>query len=131
VGERNCASSNFGLAIRAPQPRDLLSKPNTTASGHEYRDLSEESVRRTGQMCNWHWRERLKKRSSHDARNLLTSMGPQTGDAEAERLYLLSETQRSTSDEEAVQRTLDDLRKFGPQARGWSRRCYRLETCIC
>ena len=41
-------------------------------------------------------------------------MGAQTGDAEAERLYLLSETERSTSDEEAVQRTLNELRQFGP-----------------
>ena len=41
-------------------------------------------------------------------------MGAQTGDAEAERLYLLSETQRSTSDEEAVERTLNELRRFGP-----------------
>jgi soluble lytic murein transglycosylase len=51
---------------------------------------------------------------SHDARQLLTSMGVQTADAEAERLYLLSETERSTSDEEAVQRTLNELRQFGP-----------------
>ncbi len=54
--------------------------------------------------------------NSKDARKLLTSMGVQTGDAEAERLYLLSETQRSTSDsdEEAVERTLNELRQFGP-----------------
>ncbi len=55
-----------------------------------------------------------KSGSSHDARKVLTSMGAQTGDAEAERLYLLSETARSTSDEEAVQRTLNELRQFGP-----------------
>jgi soluble lytic murein transglycosylase len=55
-----------------------------------------------------------KSASSHDARQLLLSMGVQQGDAEAERLYLLSETERSTSDEEAVQRTLNDLRQFGP-----------------
>jgi len=55
-----------------------------------------------------------KSGSSQDARKILTSMGAQTGDAEAERLYLLSETARSTSDEEAVQRTLNDLRQFGP-----------------
>jgi soluble lytic murein transglycosylase len=52
--------------------------------------------------------------SSKDARKILTSMGPQTGDAEAQRLYLLSETERSTSDEDAVQRTLNELRQFGP-----------------
>jgi len=57
-----------------------------------------------------------KSGQSHDARKLLTSMGAQTGDAEAERLYLLSETQRSTSDEEAVQRTLNELRQFGPSS---------------
>jgi soluble lytic murein transglycosylase len=51
---------------------------------------------------------------SPDARKILTAMGVQQGDAEAERLYLLSETERSTSDEEAVQRTLNDLRQFGP-----------------
>jgi len=55
-----------------------------------------------------------KSGSSHDARKLLTSMGAQNGELEAERLYLLSETARSTSDEDAVQRTLNDLRQFGP-----------------
>ena len=57
-----------------------------------------------------------KSGSSHDARKLLTSMGAQTGDLEAERLYLLSETARSTSDEDAVQRTLNELRTFGPSS---------------
>jgi len=52
--------------------------------------------------------------SDKEARQILLAMGVQTGDAEAERLYLLSETARSTSDEEAVQRTLNDLRQFGP-----------------
>src|SRR5208282_5619709 len=52
--------------------------------------------------------------NSKEARKILTAMGAQTGDAEAERLYLLSETQRSTDDEEAVQRTLNELRQFGP-----------------
>ena len=57
-----------------------------------------------------------KNERSHDARQVLISMGAQTGDAEAERLYLLSETARSTSDEEAVQRTLNELRQFGPSS---------------
>src|ERR1019366_1232560 len=57
-----------------------------------------------------------KSGNSREARQILTSMGAQTGDAEAERLYRLSETQRSTSDEEAVQRTLNDLRQFGPSS---------------
>ncbi len=41
-------------------------------------------------------------------------MGAQQGDAEAERLYLLSETARSTSDENAVLETVSQLRQFGP-----------------
>jgi soluble lytic murein transglycosylase len=53
---------------------------------------------------------------SSDARHILTAMGTQTGDAEAERLYLLSETERSTSDEDAVQKTLNELRQFGPSS---------------
>jgi soluble lytic murein transglycosylase len=55
-----------------------------------------------------------KSGSSHDARQLLLAMGVQTGDFEAERLYLLSETARSISDENAVQTTLNELRQFGP-----------------
>ncbi len=51
---------------------------------------------------------------SHDARQLLTSIGVQQGDAEAERLYLLSETARSTSDENAHLQTVNQLRQFGP-----------------
>ena len=51
---------------------------------------------------------------SQDARRLLTSMGAQQGDPEAERLYLLSETARSASDEKAVLETVNQLRQFGP-----------------
>jgi len=53
---------------------------------------------------------------SREARQILLAMGAQTGDAEAQRLYLLNETARSNSDEEAVQRTLNDLRQFGPSS---------------
>ena len=53
---------------------------------------------------------------SHDAKQLLHSMGTQSGDDEAERLYLLSETARSTSDENAVLETLNQLRQFGPSS---------------
>ena len=51
---------------------------------------------------------------SPDARRLLNSMGAQQGDAEAQRLYLLSETARSTSDEKSVLETVNQLRQFGP-----------------
>src|SRR5207253_2408888 len=55
-----------------------------------------------------------KNSGDKEARQILTSMGAQTGDAEAERLYLLSETEHTSNDEEAVQRTLNELRQFGP-----------------
>ncbi len=51
---------------------------------------------------------------TRDARQILTAMGTQTGDAEAQRLYLLNETARSNNDDDDVQRTLAQLRQFGP-----------------
>jgi len=53
------------LGIRARHPSAAAApicypKPNTTR-GPMSTALSKKSVRRTGQMCNWHWRERLKK----------------------------------------------------------------------
>ena len=53
---------------------------------------------------------------SHDARQLLNSLGALQGDAEAQRLYLLSETARSSSDENAVLQTVNELRQFGPSS---------------
>lgn len=53
---------------------------------------------------------------SRDARQLLTSMGVQVGDAEAQRLFLLGEAERSTNDENAVLQTLVQLRQFGPSS---------------
>jgi soluble lytic murein transglycosylase len=51
---------------------------------------------------------------SKEAHHILIAMGVQQGDAEAERLYLLSETERSASDEDAVLRRLTELRLYGP-----------------
>ncbi|HUM06319.1 MAG TPA: transglycosylase SLT domain-containing protein [Terriglobales bacterium] len=51
---------------------------------------------------------------SREAQQLLTAIGPQTGDAEAQRLFLLGEAERSSNDEPAVQKTLAQLRQFGP-----------------
>jgi soluble lytic murein transglycosylase len=97
---------------------DLLFKAKRYSdAAHDYRDLiNEEKVspadRPEVQLALAGALEKSDR--SRDARQILTSMGTQTGDAEAERLYLLSETARSTSDEEAVQRTLNELRQFGP-----------------
>jgi soluble lytic murein transglycosylase len=109
----------LGISGSVPERRtraDLLFKAKHYAdAAHDYRDLVDEVSATDRPQIQLALAGALEKSgSSHDARKLLTSMGVQTGDAEAERLYLLSETQRSTSDEEAVQRTLGELRQFGP-----------------
>ena len=97
---------------------DLLFKSKHYAdAAHDYRDLVEEvspADRPQIQLALAGALEKTGGSNSKEARKILTAMGAQTGDAEAERLYLLSETQRSTDDEEAVQRTLNELRQFGP-----------------
>jgi soluble lytic murein transglycosylase len=95
---------------------DLLFKArHYSEAAHDYHDLVEEVSPADRPDVQLALAGALEKSDrSHDARQLLTGMGTQHGDAEAERLYLLSETQRSTSDEEAVQRTLNELRQFGP-----------------
>ncbi|MGD0413814.1 MAG: transglycosylase SLT domain-containing protein [Terriglobales bacterium] len=95
---------------------DLLFKArHYSEAAHDYHDLVEEVSPADRPDVQLALAGALEKSDrSHDARQILTAMGTQQGDAEAERLYLLSETQRSTSDEEAVQRTLNELRQFGP-----------------
>jgi soluble lytic murein transglycosylase len=97
---------------------DLLFKARRYSdAAHDYHDLVEEVTPTDRPAVQLALASALEKSDrSHDARQLLLSMGAQTGDAEAERLYLLSETARSTSDEEAVQRTLNELRQFGPSS---------------
>src|SRR6202140_617082 len=95
---------------------DLLFKAkHYSDAAHDYHDLVEEVTPSDRPEVQLALAVALEKSDrSQDARQILTAMGAQTGDAEAERLYLLSETARSTSDEEAVQRTLNELRQFGP-----------------
>jgi soluble lytic murein transglycosylase len=96
---------------------DLLFKAkHYSEAAHEYRDLVNEASPADRPQMQLALAGALEKSggNSSEARRILTAMGAQTGDAEAERLYLLSETARSTNDEEAVQRTLNDLRQFGP-----------------
>jgi soluble lytic murein transglycosylase len=95
---------------------DLLFKAKRYSdAAHDYKDLVEEVSPANRPEVQLALAGALEKSDrSHDARQILTAMGVQNGDAEAERLYLLSETERSTSDEEAVQRTLNELRQFGP-----------------
>jgi soluble lytic murein transglycosylase len=97
---------------------DLLFKAKHYAdAAHDYQDLLDEVNAASKLELQLLLAAALEKSGrSHDARQILTSMGPQTGDAEAHRLYLLSETERSTSDEDAVNRTLDELRQFGPSS---------------
>jgi soluble lytic murein transglycosylase len=95
---------------------DLLFKAKHYAdAAHDYRELVNEVSPADRPQIQLALAGALEKSGgSRDARQILAAMGAQTGDAEAERLYLLSETERSTSDEEAVQRTLNQLRQFGP-----------------
>ena len=95
---------------------DLLFKAkHYSDAARDYRDLVAEvsgADRMTVQLALASALE--KTNGDKEVREILTSMGAQTGDAEAERLYLLSETAHTSNDEEAVQRTLNDLRQFGP-----------------
>jgi soluble lytic murein transglycosylase len=96
---------------------DLLFKAkHYSDAAHDYHDLVTEASPADRPAVQLALAGALEKSDrSHDARQVLTAMGVQNaGDAEAERLYLLSETERSTSDEDAVQRTLTELRLFGP-----------------
>ena len=95
---------------------DLLFKAkHYSEAAHEYRDLVAEVSAADRAAVQLALASALDKNSGDkEARQILTSMGPQTGDAEAERLYLLSETEHTSNDEEAVQRTLNELRQFGP-----------------
>jgi soluble lytic murein transglycosylase len=85
---------------------------------HDYHDLLDEVSPTERPLVNLALAAAMEKNGrSQDARQVLTTMGVQNaGDAEAQRLYLLSETERSTSDEDAVQRTLNELRQFGPSS---------------
>ncbi len=105
------------LAERRTRADLLFKAKHYSDAAHDYRELVEAVSPADRPEVQLKLAGALEKSgSSHDARKLLTSMGAQAGDAEAERLYLLSETARSTSDEEAVQRTLNELRQFGPSS---------------
>ena len=113
----------FGISGSIAERRtraDLLFKAKRYSdAAHDYRELLNEdqlSPEERPQMQLALAGALEKSGRSHDARQILLAMGAQTGDAEAQRLYLLSETERSTSDEEAVQRTLNELRQFGPSS---------------
>ena len=103
------------VAERRTRADLLLKAKHYSDAAHDYRDLVEEVSPAERPQVQLALAGALEKSDhSRDGRQILTSMGVQTGDAEAERLYLLSETERSTSDEDAVQRTLNELRQFGP-----------------
>jgi len=104
-----------GLAERRTRADLLFKARHYSDAASEYHDLLDQvsaTDRPTVQLTLAS--ALLKNDRSRDARQILTSMGAQTGDAEAQRLYLLNETARSTNDDDAVQRTLGQLREFGP-----------------
>lgn len=104
-----------GLAERRTRADLLLKTKHYADAASEYRELEDQVGPAERPGVRLALATALEKSGrSRDARQVLTSMGQQTADAEAQRLYLLSETARSTSDEEAMQRTLSQLRQFGP-----------------
>jgi soluble lytic murein transglycosylase len=106
------------LAERRTRADLLLKAKHYSDAAHDYRILVDEVGPNDRSDVHLELAAALEKSgSSRDARHILTAMGAQSvGDAEAKRLYLLSETERSTSDEEAVQNTLTELRQFGPSS---------------
>ena len=95
---------------------DLLFKTrHYNEAANAYRDLLNETAPANRTDLQLALATALEKSGrSHDARQLLNSLGALQGDGEAERLYLLSETARSTSDENAVIETVNRLRQYGP-----------------
>jgi soluble lytic murein transglycosylase len=103
------------LAERRTRADLLFKTKHYTEAANDYRDLVNEPAAPERIEIQLAFATSLEKSGhSQDARHLLTSMGAQQGDAEAERLYLLSETARSTSDENSVLETVNQLRQFGP-----------------
>ena len=104
-----------GLAERRTRADLLFKARRYSDAAEEYRDLLDEVGPTERPGLQLILATSLEKSGrSRDARQIVTAMGPQTGDAEAQRLYLLSETARSTNDEDTMQRTLNQLRQFGP-----------------
>jgi len=105
-----------GSAAERRTRADLLFKAkHYSEAAHDYRELLDEASPANRPELQLLLATSLEKSGrSHDARQLLTSIGKQEGDAEAERLYLLSETAHSTNDERAVLETLNELRQYGP-----------------
>ena len=95
---------------------DLLFKTkHYSEAANDYRELLNEATSANRTELQLALATTLEKCGrSHEARQLVISMGAQQGDDEAERLYLLSETARSTSDENAVLATVNQLRQYGP-----------------
>jgi soluble lytic murein transglycosylase len=107
-----------GSAAERRTRADLLLKAkHYDEAAHDYRDLVQEASladRPEVQLALASSLEKSGGNDSKEAHHILIAMGVQQGDAEAERLYLLSETERSASDEDAVQRRLTELRQYGP-----------------
>jgi soluble lytic murein transglycosylase len=104
-----------GLSERRTRADLLFKARRYSDAAAEYRDLLNEVSAADRPTVQLTLATALQKNDrSRDARQLLTSMGPQGGEAEAQRLYLLNETARSANEEDVMQRTLAQLREFGP-----------------
>jgi soluble lytic murein transglycosylase len=105
------------VAERRTRADLLLKAKHYDEAAHDYRDLVQAvspADRAEVQLALAAALEKSGGNDSKEAHHILIAIGVQQGDAEAERLYLLSETERSASDEDAVQRRLTELRLYGP-----------------
>jgi soluble lytic murein transglycosylase len=116
-GELRKLGVSGSAAERRTRADLLLKAKHYDEAAHDYRELVQEVSpvdRPEVQLALSAALQKSGGNDSKEAHHILIAMGVQQGDAEAERLYLLSETERSASDEDAVQRRLTELRLYGP-----------------
>ncbi len=78
----------------------------------------------------WHWPRRCGIPTPAEARALLEQVQA-SGEANAQRLYLLGEIARNENNESAMAQNLERIRQRRRRAHGSSRRCSRLANIIC
>jgi len=116
-GELRKLNITGSLSERRTRADLLLKARHFTDAADDYRALVNEvspEDRSTVQLAEATALQRADR--SREARQLLSTIGPLAGEAEAQRLYLLGESERASDDDPAVQKTLAQLRQFGPSS---------------
>jgi len=114
-GELRKLKITGSLSERRTRADLLLKARHFTDAADDYRNLVNEVSPEDRPTVQLAMASALQKADrSREARQLLSTVGPLAGEAEAQRLYLLGESERASDDEPAVQKTLAQLRQFGP-----------------